>query len=144
MEAFVSERIGRTFVVKLVQGDDILGSIEDLIRQERIENAVLVSGIATVDRCRLHMISTTDYPIQVDIVEKTDVPLELVDISGFICDGQAHIHCTFSDRQQAYAGHMLPGCRTLYLGEIIIQELLGMQIHRHPNEHGAMHIYAKE
>ena len=143
MEHFTSDRVGRTFVVKLIQGDDLLESIESLVEEESIENAVVVSGIATIDRSRLHMISTTGYPADTYIDEKTDVPLEVVSIDGFICDGQPHIHCTISDRNQAYAGHVLKGCRILYLGEIVIQELLGMQIHRHLNDLGVNHIYPK-
>ena len=144
MEYFTSDRTGRTFVVKLVQGDDLLESIESLIREENVENAVVVSGIATFDRSRQHMITTTGYPSDIYIDEKTDVPLEVVSIDGFICDGQPHIHCTISDKDRAYAGHVLKGCRILYLGEIIIQELLGMQIHRHLNEFGVNQIYSKD
>ena len=144
MERFISYRVGRTIVLKLVQGEDLLESIEALIRAEGIENAVVVSGIATFDRCRLHMISTLGYPIETYIDEKSDVPLEVVSIDGFICDGEPHIHATVSDREQAYAGHVLKGCRILYLGEVIIQELLGMRIHRHLNELGANHIYERE
>ena len=144
MEAFVSEKTGRTFVMKLVQGDDLLNSIQELITKENIENAVIVSGIATFDRSRMHMISTTGYPIGFYIDEKKDVPLEVVSIDGFICDGQPHVHCTISDRNQAYAGHLLEGCRILYLGEVVIQELLGMHIHRHLTEKGANHIFAKD
>ncbi len=143
METFISDKIGRTMVLKLVQGEDLLESIERLIEEEKIENAVVLSGIATFDRCRLHMISGTGYPIEVHIDEKTDVPLEVVSVDGFICDGEPHIHCTVSDKNQAYAGHVLKGCRILYLGEIVIQELLGMSIHRHLNEKGANHIYPK-
>ena len=144
METFISDRVGRSFVLKLVQGEDLLESIEELVREESLENAVVVSGIATVDRCRLHMISTTGYPVETFIDEKTDTPLELVSIDGFICDGQPHIHCTVSDRDQAYAGHVLKGCRILYLGEIVIQELLGMSVHRHLTEKGVNHIYRKD
>ncbi len=144
METFVSDRVGRTFIVKLVQGEDLLGSVERLIREERIENAVVVSGIATFDRSRLHMISTTGYPADVYIDEKTDVPLEVVSVEGFICSGQPHLHCTISDRNGAYAGHLLEGCRILYLGELVIQELLGLDIHRHLTEKGINHIYPKD
>ncbi len=144
METFISDRVGRTFVLKLVQGEDLLENIERLIKEESVENAVVVSGIATVDRCRLHMVSTTGYPVETFIDERTDTPLELVSIDGFICDGQPHIHCTVSDRDQAYAGHVLKGCRILYLGEIVIQELLGMSVHRRLTEKGVNHIYRKD
>ncbi len=143
MEAFISERTGRTFVVKLVQGEDLLETIETLIREQRIENAVVVSGIATFDRSALHMIAGTGYPAEIYIDKKTDVPLEVASVDGFICDGEPHIHCVIADRNQAYAGHVLKGCRILYLGELVIQELLEMSIHRYPNEKGVNQICAK-
>lgn len=143
MEHFVSNQVGRTFILKLTQGDDAIHSIKVLVEQEHIENAVIVSGIATFDRSRLHMISTTGYPIEVDIEERKDVPLEVASVDGFICDGEPHVHCVISNKEGAYAGHMLEGCRILYLGEFVIQELLGMQIHRHLTEKGANHIFSK-
>ena len=109
METFVSDRVGRTFILKLVQGEDLLESVERLIAEEGLENAVVVSGIATFDRSRLHMISTTGYPAEVFIDERCDVPLEVVSVEGFICDGEPHLHCTISDRCGAYAGYLLKG-----------------------------------
>lgn len=143
MECFTSERLGRTFIVKLVQGEDLLVSVRELIQEKQIKNAVIVSGLATFDRSVLHMISTTDYPIRTHIDKKTDVPLEVVSVDGFIADGDPHIHCTISDRNQAYAGHLLEGCRILYLGELVIQEILDLNIERRLNEKGALHLYKK-
>ena len=144
METFTSEKVGRTFIVKLVQGEDLLESVEKLISEHHVENAVVVSGIATFDRSALHQISTTDYPIDVYIDRKDGVPLEVVSVDGFICDGEPHIHAVIADRDGAYGGHVLKGCRILYLGELVIQELLGLHIHRHLNELGANHIYTKD
>lgn len=144
MEVFTSDRAGRTFILKLIQGEDMLESIERFIAENSVENAVVISGIATFDRSNLHMISTTDYPIQVNMDKRTDVPLEVVSVQGLICNGQPHIHCTISDKDSAYAGHLHYGCRILYLGELVIQELLGLSIERHLNELGANHIYSKE
>ena len=144
MEVFTSHQVGRTFIVKLVQGEDLLESIERFVAEHHVENAVVVSGIATFDRSALHMISTLDYPIEVYIDRKTDVPLEVTSVEGFICDGEPHIHCTVADRDSAYGGHVLKGCRILYLGELVIQELLGLSIHRHLNELGANHIFPKD
>ena len=45
MDAFVSEKTGRTFVMKLVQGEDLLKSIQDLISKEDIDhNITLLDG----------------------------------------------------------------------------------------------------
>ena len=143
MDCFTSKHIGRTFILKLEQGEFLLESIQSLVKDKKISNAVIVSGIATFDQSRLHMISTTDYPIKTYIDEKTGVPLEVVSVDGFIADGEPHIHCTISDRNQAYAGHLLEGCRILYLGEIVLQEILDLNIERRENEKGALHLYEK-
>lgn len=143
MKAFTSNQVGRTFVVKLEQGEDIIESIEALIAEQGIENAVVLSGIATIDRSVLHVVTTLGYPFDYEMREETDKPLEVASIDGFICDGEPHLHCVLADTCQVYAGHMHKGCRVLYLCEIVIQELLGLSIERRLNEHGANHIYAK-
>lgn len=143
MQEYISQKVGRTFILKLDPGDDILESIELLINRNDIENAVIVSGLATLDRANLHMITTTDYPIKLYMRNDKDLPLELTSIDGFICDKEPHLHCTLSDKNTAYGGHIHKGCRTLYIGEIVIQELLGLNITRHINEKGANTIYEK-
>lgn len=143
MDCFVSERTGRVFILKLEQGDDLLESIRKLIKEKKIKNAVIVSGIATFDRSVLHMISTVNYPIETYIDRKMDTPLEVVSIDGAIIDGDPHIHCTIADRNQAYGGHVLEGCRILYLGEVILYEILDLHVERRLNEKGARQIFAK-
>ncbi|MBO7709218.1 MAG: DNA-binding protein [Lachnospiraceae bacterium] len=140
MDYYTSERIGRTFILKLVQGDCIRESIEKLVEKEQIRNAVIVSGIATLDRSRMHMISTTDHPMDVSIVGQMDTPLEVASIDGLIVDGMVHIHMVTADKDRAYGGHVLERCRILYLGEIVIQELLGLDIVRREVEPGIFHI----
>lgn len=144
MEAFTSNQAGRTFIVKLEQGEDIIGSIEALIAKQGIENAVVLSGIATIDRFALHMVTTLGYPFDYEMREQADEPLEVASIDGFICDGEPHLHCVLANGSKVFAGHMHKGCRVLYLCEIVIQELLGVSVERRPNEHGASHIYAKQ
>ena len=143
MEIFTSDRVGRTFILKLVQGEDILEGVEKLIEEKHIENAVVLSGIATIDRSSLHMVTTLGYPFDYKMDNRVDEPLEVDSIDGFICDGEPHFHCVISDVNCAYAGHLHKGCRVLYLCEIVIQELLGMSVKRHLNELGANHIYEK-
>ena len=144
MEYYSSDQIGRTFILKLVQGDYVKESIEELVRREQIKNAYIVSGIATLDRSRQHMISTTDYPMDVSVVGMMDTPLEVVSMDGLIIDGMVHMHMVTSDKDQAYGGHVLERCRVLYLGEVVIQELLGLNIERKEIQPGIFHIMTKE
>jgi predicted DNA-binding protein with PD1-like motif len=133
MEYFGTEKAGRVFVLRLDQGDLLLESIRALIEKEGIKNGVVISGIGTLDKSVMHMVTTVGYPPQ-EFFRKDDAPLELASLQGAIADGSPHIHMVISDSRFAYAGHLEPGCRILYLGEVVIQELPGLALSRVPDE----------
>ena len=134
MEYFSGQEIGRTFVLRLDPGDFVLESIKELIKKENIKDAVVVSGIGTLDYCVLHMVMTTGYPPVEHFERWNDKPLELASIDGYIADGTPHLHTVISDHQKAYAGHLEEGCRTLYLAEIVIMEVKDLGLTRILNE----------
>lgn len=143
MKYFSSENVGRTFILRLDQGDDVLGSINDLIQKENISDGVVVSGIGTLDYCTLHMVMTTGYPPVEHFEKWEDKPLELASIDGIIADGIPHLHTVISDHEKAYAGHLEPGCRILYLGEVVIMELKDMNLFRVKSEKGINELVKK-
>lgn len=130
MEYFSIPKAGRAFVLRLDQGDYVLESINDLIKKEGINDAVVVSAIGTLDRCVLHMVTTTGYPPVEHFERWEDKPLELSSIDGIIADGKPHLHAVVADREKAYSGHLEEGCRVLYLAEIVIVELVGANLSR--------------
>jgi predicted DNA-binding protein with PD1-like motif len=136
MKVFTQDKVGRIFILRLDQGDFVLESINELIERENIKNGVVVSAIGTLDYCTLHMVMTTGYPPVEHFEKWEDKPLELASIDGIIADGVPHLHTVVSDHEKAYAGHLEPGCRVLYLAEIVIMELEGDALTRIKNEKG--------
>lgn len=133
MQYFDNAELGRTIILRLDQGDYVLESIQKVLDEEGIKDGYIASGIGTLDYCVLHMVTTTGYP-PVEVYPKwDDKPLELVSLSGIIANGQPHLHTVISDKDKAVAGHMEPGCRILYLGEVVIQELKGQALERVKN-----------
>ena len=130
MEYFGSNKLGRTIILRLDQGDMVLESINELIAKENITNGYIVSGIGTVDQYNIHMVTTIGYPPNEYFDAKKGKPYELASLQGAIVDGYAHLHVVLSDTEKAFAGHLENGCRTLYLCEIIIQEIEGLNLHR--------------
>lgn len=143
MEYFGEAKTGRVFILRLDQGDYVLESINELIQKENIKNGVLVSGIGTLDQCTMHMVTTTDFPPKEYFDTYDDKPLELVTMQGAIADGVPHIHMVISDTKSAYAGHLENKCRILYLGEIVIQEILGVDLHRIKTEKNILQLVKK-
>lgn len=130
MEYFNTDQPGKTYILRLDKGDYVLESIMELIEKEGLKDAVVISGIGTLDYCVLHMVMTTGYPAVEHFEKWEDKPLELSSLSGVIASGKPHLHTCVSDHEKAYSGHMEPGCRVLYLAEIVIMELKSLKLTR--------------
>jgi predicted DNA-binding protein with PD1-like motif len=135
---YSTEKIGRTFVLGLDSGDYVLESIKELLKKEKIKDAVVVSAIGTIDQYRAHYVTTTGFPPQNRFEHWKDRPLELASINGIIANGEPHLHVVVSDHEKAYAGHLEDGCRTLYLVELVIIELKGLNLRRERNDKNIM------
>ncbi len=133
MKFFEQKNTGRTIVVRLDQGDDLLATIQQAIDTYEIKDGYIASAIGTLDYCVMHMVTTTGYPAVEYFAKWDDEPLELSSIDGIIADGQPHLHMVVSDSKTAVAGHLEPGCRILYLGEVVIQETSGTALKRVKN-----------
>lgn len=133
MQWFESAGVGKMVVARLDRGDDLLESIAAVAREAGIRTGVVVSCIATVDRCRLHRITTTEYP-PVDQFVTREGPIEIVAAQGVIADFQPHIHFCASDLLGTFAGHLEPGSKVLYLAEVCILRAKGLALRRTKDE----------
>ncbi len=138
MQSFSARATNRVFVLRLDPGDYLLESIRRFIEQEHIKDAYIASAIGTLDYCVMHMVMTTGYPPVEHFERWEDKPLEVSSIDGIIADGTPHLHMVASDHQKAYSGHVEPGCRVLYLAEIVIVELDQAGLRRVRNEKGIL------
>ena len=136
MEGFVGKLGAKVHVLRLDPGDLLLESIQEYAAKSGIKNGYVVSGVATLSHCVLHMVMTTGYPAVEHFEKWEDKPLEVAGLSGVIADGIPHLHVIVSDHKNAVAGHVEPGCRILYLGEIVIQEIEGIELARKKNSQG--------
>ena len=142
MDTFVTEDKDKIHILGLDQGDYVLESICRLIKEKDIRQGIVLSGIGTLDRCVIHMVTTTGYPPVEHFASWEDQPLELPSIQGIIASGTPHLYIVISDREKAYGGHLEEGCRILYLGEVAILELDDNHMRRIPNEKGIMMLFS--
>ena len=142
MKTFSSSGLGRVLVIRLDQGDMLLESITSACAEAGFTNAVVVSAIGTLDYCTMHMVMTTGYPAEEYFAVWEDKPLEVSSIDGIIAAGVPHLHMTVSNHEKAWAGHLEPGCRILYLGEVVVAELNDLSLERHKNAKGINELHA--
>ena len=98
----------RTLVVRLKHQKDILEGLNDFVKQEKIKNAVIITGIGSVTGYHIHVVDNADFPSENAFVEK-DIPMDVTNITGYVIDGRVHAHITLSDEHEAIGGHLEPG-----------------------------------
>lgn len=124
------------YALALDPGDDVLQSLRNLLRTHDVRNGAVVSGIGTLDRCRMHMVTTTGMPPVEVFPEWNGVALELTSMQGIVASGEPHVHMTVSTPTGAIGGHLEEGCRVLYLAELTIVAFPSADLVRVPDAGG--------
>lgn len=133
MKRFTAKSTGRTFILRMERGDLLREKLTELCSEEKICDAVVLSGIATFDIVNIQMSNTTGFPMGYD-VHHLNEPLELASLDGTIINGEPHLHGVIGNGSRTWAGHLLDGFRILYLGEIVLQEIITDGLIRKPDK----------
>ena len=100
---------GRIVVARFKFNTDLLEGIEKAVDQEKIANAVIVSGIGSVRGYHVHVVSNRDFPSKNVYTEDSEHPADLLSINGYVIDGRVHAHVTLADDVKAFGGHLERG-----------------------------------
>jgi predicted DNA-binding protein with PD1-like motif len=107
-------------IIGFEPGELLLESLKKAIATNGVQNGAVISGIGTLNKCRMHYIEHTHFPAQ-DRIMTLEKPLELNSINGLIVDGEPHLHIVVScGENEVYGGHLEEGSQVLYLAEIAI------------------------
>ena len=99
----------RIVVARFKFNTDLLEGIEKAVDQEKIANAVIVSGIGSVRGYHVHVVSNRDFPSKNVYTEDSEHPADLLSINGYVIDGRVHAHVTLADDVKAFGGHLERG-----------------------------------
>lgn len=88
-------------LISLDPHDDVLNALATALAARGVVDGVVLSGIGTLERCRLHCVTSTGYPPVEEYPEWDNHALELVQLVGAIVDGEPHLarHCGRHERR---------------------------------------------
>ena len=129
MKHFCAKGLGRVIILELERGEKIVESVESVLEEEGIKNAYIASAIGSVKHVEFHRPLTMD-EATVDEFVSYDQPFELGCISGTVIDGIAHLHFSMGSKDSIQVGHLEKGTEVLYLVELTIIEIEGVQLKR--------------
>jgi predicted DNA-binding protein with PD1-like motif len=101
----------RIVITRMTFDTDVLEALKRSVAQERIKNAVILSGIGSLRSYNVHSVSNTTFP-STNVFMKGEGPYDLTAVNGYVIDGRVHAHITFSNEEKALGGHLEPGTRT--------------------------------
>jgi predicted DNA-binding protein with PD1-like motif len=105
----VSTQFDRVVVLRFKFGTDLLAGLEKTVRQEKIKNAVILSGFGSVRGYQVHQVSNRDFPSKNMYVKNPTLPADIIGMSGFVMDGRLHPHITLAVPEKSFGGHLEPG-----------------------------------
>jgi predicted DNA-binding protein with PD1-like motif len=129
MRYYEGKETNLVFVV-LEPGDLLLESICKVAKQANIHTGILLTGIGSLSKARIHTVLTNINPVK-ELYLDLEGPLEVTNFNGLIANYEPHVHITMSDpHMKFHGGHLEPGCVILTLAEFSIQRVTDQRLHR--------------
>jgi len=104
----VPSQMKRVVVVRFKYNTDLLKGLEETVKNEKIKNAVILSGVGSVTAYHVHAVHNTTLPAKLAYTQRS-VPMDLIAVNGYVLGGRIHAHITMTDDQKAFGGHLHEG-----------------------------------
>jgi predicted DNA-binding protein with PD1-like motif len=105
----IEARFERVVVLRLKYQADLLAGIEQMVKEQKIRNAVFLAGIGSVRNYHIHSVSNRTFPSKNIFIKDTETPADIISINGYVIDGRVHAHMTLTTGEHAFGGHIEPG-----------------------------------
>jgi predicted DNA-binding protein with PD1-like motif len=105
----VEGKFDRVIIWRFKFGADMLAGIQKMVKEEKIKNAVILSGAGSVRNYKVHQVSNRDFPSKNMFVTDPTAPADLISMNGYIINGAVHAHMTLANPEHAFGGHLEPG-----------------------------------
>ena len=107
--AAISTRFERVLVLRFKYDTEMLSGLERALKEQKVRNAVILSGFGSVRNYQVHQVSNRTLPSKNMFVKDPTAPADITAMSGFVMGGRVHAHITLANPEGAFAGHLEPG-----------------------------------
>jgi predicted DNA-binding protein with PD1-like motif len=110
----------RIVVVRFKYKADLLAGLQQMARQEHIQNGVILSALGSVRGYQVHQVSNRTMPSYDTFVKNPTQPADLVSMNGYVINGRIHAHITLATPDRTIAGHLEPGTEVFTFAVVTI------------------------
>ncbi len=105
----ITGRFERVVTLRFKYNADLLAGFEKMVKQEKIRNAVIISGMGSVTGYQIHQVSNRTFPSKNMFEKNPTAPADIIGANGYIINGKIHAHITLANPDHAFGGHLEPG-----------------------------------
>jgi uncharacterized protein len=104
----------RSFTFRLRPGQDLFDSIEEVVKENKIEAGCVLSSVGSLTHATLRLANRSDY-------NEYEGHFEIVSMTGTVSIHGSHIHVAISDGDGVTTGgHLVSGCKIYTTAEIVL------------------------
>jgi predicted DNA-binding protein with PD1-like motif len=105
----ITGHFDRVVVLRFKYKADLLAGMQQMVKQEHIQNGVILSGAGSVRGYQMHQVGNRTFPSKDTFEKNPTEPADLVSMNGYIINGRVHAHMTLGTPDKTMAGHLEPG-----------------------------------
>lgn len=105
----LNANLQRIVVLRFKFGADLLAGLQKMVKEEKIRNAIILSGFGSVRNYQVHQVGNRDLPPKDVFVKNPSAPADIVSMSGVVTEGRVHPHITLANADKAFGGHLEAG-----------------------------------
>jgi uncharacterized protein len=104
----------RSFTFRLKPGHDLFDSIEEVVKENKIEAGCVLSSVGSLTHATLRLANR-------DYYNEYEGHFEIVSMTGTVSVHGSHIHVAISDEDGVTTGgHLVSGCKIYTTAEIVL------------------------
>lgn len=104
----------RSFTFRLKPGQDLFDSIEEVVKENKIEAGCVLSSVGSLTHATLRLANR-------DYYNEYEGHFEIVSMTGTVSIHGSHIHVAISDGDGVTTGgHLVSGCKIYTTAEIVL------------------------
>lgn len=107
---------------------DLLSGLEKMVKQEHIQNGVILAAVGSVRGYEVHQVANRTFPSHDTFEKNLTQPADLVSMNGYVIDGRIHAHMTLATPDKVIAGHLEPGTQVFTFAVVTIGVMNGTDL----------------
>jgi uncharacterized protein len=107
----ITGHFDRIVILRFKYDTDLLAGMEEMVKQQKIRNAVILSAAGSVRGYQVHQVTNRTFPSHDTFEANPTAPADLISMNGYVIEGRIHAHMTLANPDKAFGGHLEPGTK---------------------------------